>query len=237
MAADDSTASSASTTTWKSSPLSPAEEADVRAKVDFDLALKRAQGNHFSMDSLSFKGVELTRKPEWMKQLGEAISANTTCTALDLSESALSDTALQQLAMVLALPSRCAKLRKLDLRGNPALTVMGETVARGLCKLRPGLELLLGDELDATAEGFGCDRQLVEGLTAWPTGDLAVPGKQNAYYCPKEIAGEGVLIELKQGFQGPNGVKFKCDLATFELYHTTGSMVLKTLASSQGVEV
>ena len=33
----------------------------VVAKVNFDMALKRAAGNHFSFDTLSFNGIELSR--------------------------------------------------------------------------------------------------------------------------------------------------------------------------------
>ena len=99
-----------------------------------------------------------------------------------------------------------------------------------------GLELTLGEGLDPKAEGFVHDKQLVEGLSAWYCGDLAVPGEQNAFYCPKEIAGDE-KIQLTRGFRGPNGVKYKCDLAEFELYHATGNLVLRSLASSEGVEV
>ena len=49
------------------------------------------------------------------------------------------------MAASLAVPSRCPKLKKLNLSGNPELSKMGETVAVGLTKLRKGLELVLDD--------------------------------------------------------------------------------------------
>ena len=44
-------------------------------------------------------------------------------------------------------------------------------------------------------------------------------------------------LELTKGFQGPNGVKYRCEHATFELYNSTGNMVLLTLTKNEGVEV
>ena len=44
-------------------------------------------------------------------------------------------------------------------------------------------------------------------------------------------------LELTKGFQGPNGVKYRCDHATFELYNCTGNLVLLTLTKNEGVEV
>lgn len=211
------------------------QEADIHAKVDFDMAIKRVEGNHFGMQELSFEGVDLTRKPEWVPKLCDALAANDTCTALNLSGSKLDDRALQQLAIVLAVPTRCPKLRKLDLRGNAGLTAVGETVAQGLCRLRPALEeVLLGESFDKTSTQFVHDKKLVPGLTAWNPADLAVPGKSSdAFYCPTEISGEGVRIELTKGAQGTNGNKYRCELATFELYHQTGNMVLQTLAKQE----
>jgi len=210
----------------------------VHARVAFDMAIKRAEGNQRFFDTLSFNGVQLTREAEWLKQLCEALSTNETCTALDLSESGLTDAAFQQLAAVLALPTRCKKLRKLNLRGNPQLTQAGETMAQGLCRLRSGLELELGEGLGGGRDGFVHDKSLVEGLSAWPAHELKVSEtEQRTLYCPREISGDGERIVLTQGFQGPNGTKYRCDLATFELYHQTGNLVLLKLASSEGVEV
>lgn len=221
-----------------STPLvSAEEEADIHARVDFDLALKRAQGNHFSFAELSFQGVQLTRKAEWMPQVCEALVANDTCTLLNLSNTGLDDKALQQLAVVLAVPSRCPKLRTIDLRGNPGLTAVGETVAQGLCRLRPTLEdVLLGKEFDKMSTSFVHDKKLVPGLTAWNPDELRVEGTQQDYYCPREISGDGERIVLTRGFQGTNGTKYRCDLATFEMYHSTGNMVLITLASEENAK-
>jgi hypothetical protein len=213
------------------------DEEFIRARVKYELVLKQAQGNHIGFTTLDFKGVEVTRSAEWMQQIAEALVTNTTCTTLDLSETGLNDTALQQLAATLAVPSRAPKLKKLCLGGNPQLSKVGETIAQGLCKLRAGLELSFGESEDAAAtiDGFAHQKQLIPGLSAWWNGDLAVPGQTNAFYCPDEIlaaAGRGTggeKIELQRGFQGPNGVKYKCDLATFELFHSTGNLVLLTL--------
>ena len=222
-----------------STPLvSAEEEADIHARVDFDLALKRAQGNHSSFAELSFQGVQLTRKVEWMPQLCEALVPNDTCTLLNLSNTGLDDKALQQLAVVLAVPTRCPKLRTIDLRGNPGLTAVGETVAQGLCRLRPMLEdVLLGKEFDKMSTTFVHDKKLVPGLTAWNPDNLRVEGTQQDYYCPTEIQGDlsggAERIVLTKGFQGTNGTKYRCELATFELYHSTGNLVLITLASEE----
>ena len=83
------------------------DEDFVRARVVWEMALKNAQGNHSSMTTLSFKDVQLLRKPEWLPQLADALAKNTTCTELDLSNTGLTDVAVQQLAAALAVPSRC----------------------------------------------------------------------------------------------------------------------------------
>ena len=222
------------------------DEDFVRARVMYDLALKRAQGNHFHFTTLDFKNIQMTRSPDWVPDLAKALAENTTCTCLDLSNATMNDTALQKLVVGLAVPSRCPKLKKLCLAGNPDITKTGETMARGLCKLRPGLELSLDEGLDPNAEGFVCQAQLVEGRTAWWNGDLAVEGETNAFWCPDEVmkhaglktfAEGGERIKLERGFQGPNGHKYSCEHAKFELYHQTGSLVLLSLTSNEGVEV
>ena len=63
-----------------------------------------------------------------------------------------------------------------------------------------------------------------------------VEGTQQDYYCPREISGDGERIVLTRGFQGTNGTKYRCDLATFEMYHSTGNMVLITLASEENAK-
>ena len=49
------------------------DEDFVRARVVWEMALKNAQGNHSSMTTLSFKDVQLLRKPEWLPQLADAL--------------------------------------------------------------------------------------------------------------------------------------------------------------------
>lgn len=212
--------------------LTATETADVHARVEFEMVLRNLQGNHAHFDALSFKGVQLTRKPEWIQQLGEALSTNTTLTSLDLSESGLTDTSIQQLSAVLAVPTRCPKLRRLDLRGNPGITAVGETISGGLSRLRKGLEVALGEGMDASTASFVHTKELIEGLTAWNPEDLKVPDTHNELYCPKEIAGDDVQLMLTKGYQGTNGTKYRCELATFELYHQTGNLVLISLASA-----
>jgi len=205
-------------------------EADIHARVDFELALQRLAGNHAHFTELNFKGCELTRKPDWMKKLCEALATNDTVHVLDLSRSALDDAAVQQLVLLLCTATRCAKLRKLDLSGNPDVSVAGETMAQGLCKMRKGFEVVIGPGFDCTADTFGCDKKLVETLTAWNAQDLLVPnGGNQDYYCPTEITGDGPRMELERGVQGTNGIKYRCELADFELFHSTGNMVLQKL--------
>ena len=118
--------------------------------------------------------------------------------------------------------------------------------------------------LDANAEGFVHDKQLVAKLTAWPCDDLKPEGGgQFDFYLPEEVAraaGEAAVaaakadtgtaanerLKLTRGFQGPNGTKYKSDttdnpFATFEHFHQTGNIVLQTLpcldASAEGVVV
>ena len=227
----------------------PAEidEDFIRAKVAYDMALRNAQGNHSSFSKLSFRDVQMMRDESWVPRMLEALADNTTCTELDLCNTGLTDVALQKMAVTLAAPSKCAKLKKLDLSRNPALSKMGETIARGLCTMRKGMELVLDDGLDPNAEGFVHDKQLVDGLTSWYGPDLKPEGGgMHDFFCPEEVckaAGEaavakakldadipdGERLKLKRGFQGPNGTKFYVEFATFEFYHSTGNMVLLTL--------
>lgn len=223
------------------------DEDFIRARVTFEMALRQAQGNHSSLKSLSFRNVELLRDKSWVPQMLEALAVNTTCTELDLGNSGLSDTALQQMAATLAVSSRCPKLTKLNLSSNPALSKMGETVARGLCKLRTNLELVLDDHLDPNAEGFVHDKQLVPGMSSWFGEDLKPEGGgMYDYFCPEEVCkavGEKALADAKleagtpkgerlrltRGAQGANGTKYKTEFATFEWYNQTGNIVLLTL--------
>ena len=175
---------------------------DIRARVSFELALKQLKGNHSSIARITFEGVEFGRQPDWAVQLAAALGENTTCKELDLSRTGFTDAGVQQLATALVIGSRCPQLRQLNLRGN-SLTAMGETMLQGLQKLRPSLEISIGEE--PLAEGFVHEKQLVEGRSAWPAETLKVPDTQYDYYCPEAVAGEGEKIVLTRGFQGPNG--------------------------------
>lgn len=226
----------------KMAAASGVDAAAVVAKVNFEMALKRVQGNHASFDTLSFNGIELSRDSDWIKQLVEALKDNDTCTELDLTNSALTDATMQQLAIGLAVPSRLKKLKKLKLGENPQLGNMGQTIAQGLKRMRQGLELSFGEGEEPAVEGFVCQKELVEGRTAWWNGDIAVEGQPNCFYCPDEVLVHAGVptkprLELTKGFQGPNGVKYRCEHATFELYNSTGNMVLLTLTKNEGVEV
>ena len=233
------------------------DEDFIRARVEFDLAMQSASGNYTSMTKLSFSKVQLMRSADWLPRMLEAIAANTVVTELDLSSCGLTDTALQQLAVKLAVPSRCPKLKKLDISGNPEITKMGETVANGLTRLRAGLELTMGEGLDASTSGFVHDKQLVPGRSSWYIEELKPEGGgQFDFFCPKpvlEAAGEAAVAEaraaagtadgeplrLTRGFQGPHGTKYRTTFATFEHYHSTGNMVLITFKDpkEEGVEV
>jgi len=181
---------------------------------------------------VSFKGVELCRNPEWMKQLCEALGENTTVTELDLSGTGMTDAAVQQLAILLCNVSKAPQLTKLNLSDNP-LSPMSETVLNGLGRLRSQLHVVLG-QAGPLADGFVCQKQLIEGLSAWPADDLKVPDTQADFYCPLEISGEGnERIKLEKGFSGSNGTKWKCDLATFEQYNQTGNFVLLELTANK----
>ena len=105
-------------------------------------------------------------------------------------------------------------------------------MAQGLQRLRPALRLALGDD-QPKVDGFVCNKTIVEGLTAWPSHELEMPGGRpgaNELRCPADISGPGEPVPLTKGFQGSNGTKYTCDLAVFELAHGTGNMVLKTLS-------
>jgi len=211
----------------------PAEETreDVEKRVDFEFKLKQLQGNYTSFEKFSFAGVELSRQPEWVGQVGATLAENTTCKELDLSSTGITDAGVQQLAIALCNTAKCPQLKLLNLCDNP-LSPMAETVLSGLRRLRPNLNVSLGEA--PLFDGFVHQKKILEGLSAWAADDLQVPGTQGqSLYCPEEIAGAGVKLELKRGFQGANGTKFKCDLAVFELYNATGNLVLLELLNKK----
>ena len=151
----------------------PESKEDIGARVEFELALKQMQGNHRTMNKISFKGVQVCRQPEWIRQLIEALAESTTCTELDLSNSGMTDAAVQQLAIVLCNVSKAPQLVVLNLCDNP-LSPMSETVLSGLSKLRPQLNVSLG--AGPLADGFVCEKQLIEGLSAWTHEELQARG-------------------------------------------------------------
>ena len=114
---------------------------DLEKRVDFEIALKRVAGNHRSFEELTFKGVELCRKPEWMKLLSDTLATNDTIKQLDLSGTGITDTGLQPLVAALACGA-CPQLSVLLLRNNP-LSMVGETMVQGLRRMRPALSVWL----------------------------------------------------------------------------------------------
>ena len=73
-----------------------------------------------------------------MKLLAALLKHNTTCTELDLSNTGMTDAAVQQLAITMCNISKAPQLVLLNLCDNP-LSPMSETVLQGLAKLRPQL--------------------------------------------------------------------------------------------------
>ena len=196
---------------------------DIRKRVDFELALKRLAENHFSFEELSFKGVELTRNPAWMKQLCETLVKNTTVKQLDLSGTGIHDTALQTLVAALACGAS-PQLSELRLQDNQ-LSMAGETMVQGLRRMRPALTVRIGDK---AVEGFVHEKLLVEGLTSWPCASLTIEGSSDLR-CPAEVLGSDEVVLLKKGFSGTNGTKYTCDDAEFIQTHGTTNLVLKRL--------
>lgn len=220
------TAESSSTTR-----LTAAQEQEIRERVSFDIVLRQVKGNYSSFSDISFAGVPMGGRIEWVVELCVALEANTQCRRLSLADAHVTDGCLQKLVIALASASCAPQLATLDLRSNP-ISFVGETMAQGLRKLRPGLHVLLG-KLDgpptAEIDGFACDKMLVEGLTAWDPGPLKL--SDGDLRCPTEIAGEAEVV-LKKGFSGSNGTKYSCELAEFEMGHATGSLVLKRLCKA-----
>jgi len=168
---------------------------------------------------------------EWVGELCEALAANTTVLKLDLSNTQLSDPALQKLVVTMASSSCTPQLECLDLRSNP-FSLAGETMAQGLRKLRPKLSILLGDASAAglsEVDGFVHDKAIVEGLSAWGAETLKM--EDGGMRCPAEVSGPGPAVKMEKGFSGANGTKYTCEYGEFELTHVTGCMsVLKKLS-------
>ena len=196
---------------------------DIEKRVDFEIALKRVAGNHRSFEELTFKGVELSRKPTWMKLLSDTLATNDTIKQLDLSGTGITDAALQPLVAALACGA-CPQLSVLLLRDNQ-LSMVGETMVQGLRRMRPALTVHVGDE---TIEGFVHEKLLVEGLTAWPADTLSVPGSSDLR-CPAEVLGTDAVVLLSKGFSGTNGTKYTCEDAEFLMTLGTPNLVLVRL--------
>ena len=208
-----------------SSALMPSAETreDIEKRVDFEIALKRVAGNHRSFEELTFKGVELSRKPTWMKLLSDTLATNDTIKQLDLSGTGITDAALQPLVAALACGA-CPQLSVLLLRDNQ-LSMVGETMVQGLRRMRPALMVHVGDE---TIEGFVHEKLLVEGLTAWPADTLSVPDSTDLR-CPAEVLGTDAVVLLSKGFSGTNGTKYTCEDAEFLMTLGTPNLVLVRL--------
>lgn len=142
------------------------------------------------------------------RQLCEVAAKNDKTQVLDLSSSGLSDSALQRLVAALATGALPA-LRTLDLRSNEALGAAADTVLHGLRRLRPELTILRaeGDNpgLAEASDTFACDRELIEGLTAWPMHEVLVREGSNDMRCP--VCSEH---ELKPGLITSGGNQHRC---------------------------
>lgn len=209
--------------------LTAEQEKEIHERVSFDIVLRQVKGNHTSFSDITFAGVPFGTRTAWTAELCEALAANTTVLRLNLTNTHLGDATLQKLVVTLASGACAPQLKALDLRSNP-FSLAGETMAQGLRKLRPKVEVLLGEVGGAPAaeiDGFVHDKMLVEGLTAWGAEMLKTP--EGGFNCPPEVAGEKPA-HLDKGFSGANGTKYTCEHGEFQLIHTTGSMVLKKLS-------
>lgn len=144
---------------------------DIEARVCFELALKQLKGNYSSIKATSFKGANFSLLPQSLPQLCDVLALNMTCTALDLTNTSMTDAGVQQLAVALCDVSKAPQLLHLNLCDNP-LSAVSETVVAGLSKLRPNLRVSIGS--GPLTAGFVCEKELVEGLSAWPPEELKV---------------------------------------------------------------
>ena len=153
----------------------------------FDIALAALQRN-IALE-VKFGGSELRAKPERAQQLCTAMRTNDKTTTLDLADAGLEDAVLQQLVAALATGALPA-LKRLDLRQNPALTPVADTLLHGLRRLRPAIQVVLsgtdGGEaaLSDATDAFACSRELIEGLSAWPLHELVIREGSNDLRCP-----------------------------------------------------
>lgn len=175
----------------------------------FDLALGSLARN-IALE-VSFDKSELGGSAERVERLCGALRANDTAQRLDLRGAGLDDSALQRLAAALAAGATPA-LTSIDLRDNPGLSAAADTLMHGLRRLRPALAVLRagagadGGALSAETDAFACSRELIEGLTAWPTHELVEEPGKNDLRCPVCRA-----ATLKQGRITSGGNQHRCE--------------------------
>jgi len=178
---------------------------------------------------VSLAGADLETTPDGIKQLCEALATNTSVKSLSLARSGLTDTGLQQVVAKLvtgALPA----LERLDLSDNHRLGAAADAVLHGLRRLRPGVVIVRGkgedgDDklLSAETDSFAAQRELIEGLTAWPLEEVLVnPGTSNDMRCPVCTYQE----PLKQGLITSGGNQHRC-------LEGCGSYFLASIGTSQ----
>lgn len=153
----------------------------------FDIGLASLQRN-IALE-VKLGGSDFGAKPERVQQLCTAMRSNDKTTTLDLADAGLEDAQLQQIVAVLVTGGLPALVR-LDLRRNPALTPVADTLLHGLRRLRPAVKVVLsgadGAEASLTdaTDTFACSRKLIEGLTAWPLHELVIREGSNDLRCP-----------------------------------------------------
>jgi hypothetical protein len=177
--------------------------------MEFDIPVASLQRN-IALE-VKFAGSELGAHPTRLEKLCAAMRANDKTTTLVLADTGLSDASLQQLVAVLVTGGMPA-LTRLVMRGNARMSPVAETLLHGLRRLRPQIQIVLGgaDGDDGTlsdeTDAFACSRELIEGLTAWPIGDLLERAGSNDLRCPVCNA-----ATLKQGQITSGGNQHRCE--------------------------
>lgn len=158
-----------------------------------------------------FPRSELGSHPERVQKLCGAMRDNAVAQTLDLRDAGLTDDALQHVVAALAAGAMPA-LSRLDLRDNPGLTTVADTLMHGLRRLRPKVVVVLmgadGAEsaLATDTDAFACSRELIEGLTSWPTHELVEAQGTNNLRCPVCKS-----ATLKQGRITSGGNQHRCE--------------------------
>lgn len=140
------------------------------------------------------------------------LQSNTAIEELDLAQSDLNADAVQHLIVCLATGA-LPNLRSLDLSENKSMGHAGETLAHGFKRLKPSVDVVttstgVKNSVSTGAEGdrFACERQLVEGLSAWRRSDLLVTAGGSDMRCP--VCND---YSLKQGMITSGGNQYRCD--------------------------